>query len=144
MNLKKFWWACLVFLGVGCAGTSRSCSSCNAESFGANWIVVQYDSFGQPLNCWQLKNVSISNEPHSDGIYWENSDGHLIHISGFYNRVQVEHNQWESAANLIGVDLKSCTGGKYKVTKVDRAVERVETVPSATTEPVNPLRGKLD
>ena len=94
----------LIFLATGCAGFTRSCSSCSAESFGADWIVVQYDYKGNPINCWKLMSVSISNEQNSDGIYWKES-GHLIHISGWYNRIQVDGGRFDEAAKLLGVDL---------------------------------------
>jgi len=108
--MKRF---LLLFLFVaGCAGTSRSCSSCNAESFGANWVVVQYRFDGIPINCWKISDSSITNEPHSDGIYWEDH-GQLVHISGWYNRVQVMGNDYERAAKSIGVEISRCSNGAY-------------------------------
>lgn len=101
------------FLTTGCAGASRDCSSANAGSFGADWIVVQYQANGTPMNCWKLENTAMDNEPHSDGIYWLDPKGHLVHISGWYNRVQVERRSWEEAATAIGVDLSRCKNGKY-------------------------------
>lgn len=99
---------------VGCAGFDRNCSSSCAENLGADWVVVQYRFDGEPINCWKLNNVSIANEPASDGIYWKDSStGHLVHISGWYNRVQVDHNDFRSAAELMGVDMNRCTGGRY-------------------------------
>lgn len=95
-----------------CAGISRSCSSWSAENFASDWLIVQYDMDLRPANCWQLKNVSVTNEPTSDGIYWEAESGNLIHLSGWYNRVQVIGN-WEKAAKDIGIDLQYCKGGKY-------------------------------
>jgi hypothetical protein len=102
----------LLFL-VGCAGFSRSCSSFSAGTFGSNWIIVQYDYKGNPINCWKLQNVSVSNERNSDGIYWKDSSGHLVHISGWYNRIQVEGDRYEEAAKLVGVELSKITNGKY-------------------------------
>ena len=101
---------------AGCAGTSRGCASCNAENFGADWIVVQYRMDGSPVNCWQLRSTSIVNEPHSDGIYWQTPNGHLVHVSGWYNRVQVI-GSFESAAKEVGVDLASCPGGRYEAVR---------------------------
>lgn len=98
----------------GCAGWSRSCSSWEAENFAADWAVAQFDAAGKPFNCWKLEDTSITNEPHSDGIYWKDSpSGHLVHISGWYNRVQVENGQWKTAAEAVGVELDKCTNGKY-------------------------------
>jgi len=96
----------------GCAGMARDCSSCSAESFGSDWIIIQYAFDGKPINCWQELNAAISNEPGSDGIYWEHGS-HLIHISGWYNRVQVFNKDFAGAARSVGVDLDRCTGGAY-------------------------------
>lgn len=104
----------VLLLLTGCAGFNRGCSSFNAQAFGSDWIVLQYGFDGKPINCWQLKNTSISNEEHSDGIYWLDShSGHLVHISGWYNRVQVAQGRYDEAAKAIGVDLGKCVGGKY-------------------------------
>jgi len=105
--------ACAV-LGSSCAGISRDVSSRIAREFGADWIVVQYRYDGAPINCWRLAQVGISNEPASDGIFWKDSStGHLVHISGWYNRVQVTNQDFESAARLVGVDSSSCGSGRY-------------------------------
>jgi hypothetical protein len=103
----------LLFL-ANCAGFDRGCSSCMASSFATDWVVVQYKIDGTPINCWKLTNVSIANEQSSDGIYWKSPQGHLVHISGWYNRVQVSGSNFESAAKDIGVDLARCENGKYK------------------------------
>jgi hypothetical protein len=105
MKNKSFW--ALLFL-TGCAGWSRDCSSCTAESLGSDWLVAQYGYDGKPINCYQLENVSISNERSSDGIYWEDSNGNLVHISGWYERVQVSHYKWEAAAKTLRVKLEDC------------------------------------
>lgn len=103
-----------MLLLTGCAGWDRSCSSSCATSFGADWLIVQYRFDGEPINCWQLNNTSVTNEPSSDGIYWKDSStGHLVHISGWYNRVQVENGNFETAAAVVGVDVNRCPGGKY-------------------------------
>ncbi len=98
---------------VGCAGFNRGCSSFNAQAFGSDWLIVQYSTSGEPINCWQPRNVSVSNEDRSDGIYWAEG-GHLVHISGWYNRVQVSAGRYADAAKLVGVDLNKCVGGKYQ------------------------------
>lgn len=111
-NIFKF----LPFLFlVGCAGYQRSCASGFASTLGADWIVVQYKADGDPINCWRLSGVSISNEEHSDGIYWLEPSGHLVHVSGWYNRVQVSGGNFSAAADLVGVDSSLCKDGKYLV-----------------------------
>ncbi len=94
----------------GCAGFNRGCSSCTAQSFGADWVIVQMDNTGKPFRCWELHNVSVSNEERSDGIYWTNEFyGHLVHISNMYNRVQVVGNDWASAYAEVGLTQAACT-----------------------------------
>lgn len=109
----------LLFL-FSCAGWDRGCSSWIASDFGADWVIVQIGYSGKPFNCWQLHDVAVTNEPQTDGIYWKSTDGHLVHISGWYNRVQVytyngllTKKGWENAAKQVGVDLDRCTGGVY-------------------------------
>jgi hypothetical protein len=104
--------SCVAF---GCAGVSRDLSSKIASEIGADWIVVQYRFDGTPINCWKLNDAGISNEPASDGIFWKDSTtGHLVHISGWYNRVQVVNRDFLSAARLVGVDAAACDSGVYR------------------------------
>lgn len=98
---------------TGCAGLSRDCSSCGAQNFGGDWIVVQYRFDGAPINCWQMRNTPISNESASDGIYWQDTGGHLVHISGWHNRVQVQGERWDEAAKALGIDRSRCNNGVY-------------------------------
>ncbi len=102
----------LLFL-TACAGWQRDCNSSVASSFGGDWIVLQYGFDGTPINCWKLKDVGITNERGTDGIYWQDPAGHLVHISGWYNRVQVSNGDYAGAAKAIGINIDSCTGGKY-------------------------------
>ena len=95
-------------LVTGCAGVSRSCSSFNAEALGASWLVVQYSADGHAMRCWRLSNASISNENNSDGIYWRSTSGHLVHISGWYNRVQVNNEDYAGAARELDINLEDC------------------------------------
>lgn len=104
----------LFLLLAGCASMQRDCSSCAATEFGSDWIVLQYGYDGEPINCWRLKNAAISNENQTDGIYWKDPAGNLVHISGWYNRVQVINDNYQAAAKSIGIDLSKCTDGKYK------------------------------
>jgi hypothetical protein len=103
----------LFFSFVGCAGMDRGCASCSAESFGADWVIVQYRNDGKPIACWKLRGSSVSNETHSDGIYWKDQANHLVHISGWYNRVQVANGDYASAAASVGVNADDCTSGVY-------------------------------
>ena len=111
MKLNR-WFPALLLL-AGCAGWERDCNSSVASSFGGDWIVLQYGMDGSPINCWKLKDTAISNEAHTDGIFWQDPGGHLVHISGWYNRVQVSNGDYTGAAKAIGINIDSCTGGKY-------------------------------
>lgn len=108
VHSKRFVIVLFCVLFVGCAGMGRSCSSCNAESFGANWVVAQMDLSGKPFRCWELHGVSITNESGSDGIYWKSESGHLVHLSGTYNRVQVNGDDWDGAFKELGLTRQSC------------------------------------
>lgn len=99
----------LIGLLCSCAGLSRNCSSSCAGAYGADWVVVQMDGFGRVMRCWELHDVSAANEKDSDGIYWESEDGHLVHISGHYNRVQVAHSDWDNAFHELGITQEACT-----------------------------------
>jgi hypothetical protein len=94
---------------IGCAGTYRDCSSGCAGEFGADWVIVQVATDGQPFRCWDLHNVAVTNESNTDGIYWQDSHGNLVHISGFYNRVQVTGGHWNEAFDQLGLTRETCT-----------------------------------
>lgn len=103
----------LAFLS-GCAGWSRGCSSEWAGMAGADWIVTTNGADGRVVMCWKLSDTSVANEHATNGIYWKDSNnGHLVHLDGWYNRVQVERGDFASAAKEVGVDLDRCVGGKY-------------------------------
>lgn len=110
--MKKFKAIFLSFFMFGCASISRDCSSSVASNFGSDWIIVQYSNNG-PINCWKLNDIAVDNESNTDGIYWKSNQGHLVHISGWYNRVQVTGGDFDSAAKSVGVNLASCNDGKY-------------------------------
>ena len=109
-------WKALVFtVLLGCAGWQRDCASSCASSLGSDWIVLQYGYDGKPINCWRLTNTAIDNENQTDGVFWRENTGHLVHISGWYNRVQVSSGDWDGAAKTLGIDLARCKDGAYLV-----------------------------
>lgn len=112
--MKNRMWLIGLLLMCGCASWQRDCNSGISSKFGADWIVLQYGFDGKPINCWKLNGAAISNETGSDGIYWESPSGNLVHISGWYNRVQVFHNDYAGAAKQLGIDIASCGEGAYK------------------------------
>lgn len=101
-------WLLLFVLFVSCAGTARSCSACGAESFGSDWVIVQQDMSGRPTHCWLLHDTSVANEDHSDGIYWQSRDGHLVHLSNLYVRVQVANGDFDGALRELGLTRANC------------------------------------
>ena len=124
MKFKSTLSCIALILAIGCAGFQRECTGCNAGAFGSDWIVVQYDMNMKPKCAWQLSGTSISNESSSDGIYWlDAGSGHLVHISGWYNRVQVKNRQFKAAAKLVGIDLDFVQNGAYPASEPIKPVE---------------------
>ena len=110
--------ALLLVLLTGCAGLERSCSSCSARNFGSDWIVVELtETDGKPYRCWELNEVSITNEEGSDGIYWKTKEGNLMHISGSYDYIQVVNEKWDEAFAEINMTREACT--KIRTKKFD-------------------------
>lgn len=105
----KFKHLVLAIALTGCAGMERGCSSTVAESFGADWVIVKTDFSGKAYRCWVLEDTSVTNEQASDGIYWKSESGQLVHISGFYDRVQVTHGDWPAAFKELGITKEECT-----------------------------------
>ena len=112
-------WLPLLLL-AGCVWLERDCTSMGASSFGSDWLIVQLRADGEIARCWHLEGVGVTNEAHSDGIFWQDPAGHLVHISGWYNRVQVNtltksrKEAFLDAARGLGVDLNRCTNGAYQ------------------------------
>jgi len=105
----RHWLSSTLFIALaGCASASRGCSSCNASTFGADWVVVQMDNEGRPYRCWELHGASVDGESN-DGIYWKDtSTGNLVHISGHFNRVQVTGGDWSHAYHELGLSQVTC------------------------------------
>jgi hypothetical protein len=101
--------ACIaIYITVSWEGVSRDCSGCWAERTGADWVIVQLDLNGRPFRCWELEGAAITNEERSDGIWWEDEHGNLVHISGLYNRVQVRGDNWDEAFASLGLTRGVC------------------------------------
>lgn len=100
----------LAFLALtACDGAMRSCSSNIATSFGGDWVVVELtEAEGIPYRCWMLRDVSLSSEQGSDGIYWQAEEGHLVHVAGSYDFVQVRNGNWDAALAEINMTKKAC------------------------------------
>jgi hypothetical protein len=79
---------------IGPKGCERHLVSWSAESYGADWLVIQYAANGAIIKSWALKNTSVASEQGSDGIYFK-ANGNIVHLSGFYAYVQVS--DWGTA-----------------------------------------------
>lgn len=102
--------AALMLLSLtACDGFMRSCSSGIATEFGGDWVVVELtEAGGLPYRCWMLSDVSLSSEEGSDGIYWQAEEGHLVHVAGSYDFVQVQGGDWERALSEINMTKDAC------------------------------------
>jgi hypothetical protein len=109
--MKKWFIAAALVFSSACAGQQKSCATFNAGSFGADWIVVQFDMSGKIFHCWKLEGVVVENESSGDGISWLNSRGHIVHIGGWYNRVQVGGKDFAGVlAQEYHMTLDQCEG----------------------------------
>jgi hypothetical protein len=108
------WWIVGVFaLVAGCAGFNKSCSQFSAASFGSDWIVVQYTQDGKPFHCWKLTGASVESSQGGNVDWQDPKNGHLMHITGWENRVQVQHKDWPGAGKLLNIDVNQCDNGVY-------------------------------
>lgn len=79
----------VLFFLIGPATCSRHISSWKANSYGSDWLVIQYAQDGSIINNWELKGKSIGNEHGSDGIFFTDNFGNVVHLSGHYLYIQV-------------------------------------------------------
>ena len=101
----------LILLG-GCDTFDRGCASATKEGLGADWIIVQFDADGIPINCWRLENTWVTLSAQNS-MGWRNSSGHDLTVTGWVNRVRVANREWDTAAYELGVNALRCTSGKY-------------------------------
>lgn len=80
---------------------------------GSDWIVVQFDQSGRPFNCWKLHGAAVDNNEGGNVDWKDPANGHLVHITGWENRVQVQGGDFTSAAKLLGIDAAKCDNGIY-------------------------------
>jgi hypothetical protein len=79
----------VVGIVIGPSGCNRYVSSWKASAYGSDWLVVQYSQSGGVINHWELKGRSVGSEENSDGIYFKDNDGNIVHLSGHYIYIQV-------------------------------------------------------
>lgn len=113
MTRRHLMIALLTLTLTGCAGFNKSCAQFNAGSFGSDWIVAQYRADGTAFHCWTIRNASVG-DSQGGNIDWQDpTNGHLVHITGWENRVQVVGGDFETAARLLGVEASKCGNGVY-------------------------------
>ena len=78
-----------IFLVIGPKGCSRHYNAWVSDAYGADWLVVQYAMDGSIIAKWRLANKSIGNESNSDGIFFLDSSGNIVHLSGHYIYVRI-------------------------------------------------------
>ena len=84
-----------VFVFSGPSGISRSWSNYQANWGGSDWLVVQYAQDGSVIATWELHDQAMGSEQNSDGIFFTDNDGNVVHLSGHYVYVQVTDGKWE-------------------------------------------------
>ena len=110
----RLWRVALVaLLTTGCASTYKGCAQFGASAFGSDWIVVQYAQDGTPFHCWKLRGASVTGTEGGSVDWQDTSNGHLVHLTGWENRVQVVRGDFQTAAKLVGVDADRCGSGVY-------------------------------
>ena len=68
---------------------SRYWASYKADAYGSDWLVIKEDMQGNTIRHWELKDKSVGSEEGSDGIYFIDENGDVVHLSGFYTYIQV-------------------------------------------------------
>lgn len=84
-----------IALIIGPAGCERYFASWKASAYGSDWLVVQYSQDGDVINSWELRGRSVGSESQSDGIYFKDNDGNIVHLSGHY--IYIETMDFEAA-----------------------------------------------
>lgn len=80
----------LFALFVGPNRINRYWASYKADAYGSNWLVIKEDMGGNAIRHWELTNKSVGSEANSDGIYFIDENGDVVHLSGFYTYIQVK------------------------------------------------------
>lgn len=98
---------------TGCKQFAKDVAQKRAGMFGGDWIVVQYAMDGRPFHCWKLSGVSLSGTEGGSVDWKDSGNGHLVHLTGWENRVQVVGGDFDGAAEIVGVNASICKNGVY-------------------------------
>jgi len=79
----------IILMVIGPSRIGRFWASYKADAYGSDWLVVKEDMSGNTIRHWELNNKSVGSEKGSDGIYFIDEGGDVVHLSGFYTYVQV-------------------------------------------------------
>jgi len=83
----------VIIIGTLIAGPdrlSRYWKSYKADAYGSDWLVIKEDMSGNTIRYWELNDKSVGSEEGSDGIYFIDENGDVVHLSGFYTYIQVQ------------------------------------------------------
>lgn len=115
MKIRRLALVVAVMFLTGCASFNKGCASFKAGSFGSDWVVVQYRADGTAFHCWKLRGASVTGSQGGNIDWQDPRNGHLVHITGWENRVQVIGGDYDTAASLLGVEAVKCGNGVYPV-----------------------------
>ena len=88
------------FFIIGPSRISTYVTSWRTKAYGAHWLVIERANNGKVIQYWELRNKTILNEPQSDGIYFPDKDGLMVHLSGKYLFIEIRPataKMWEIA-----------------------------------------------
>lgn len=91
----------LVLFSIGPARLHRYYSLWRSDAYGANWLVLEQNEDRKIVQYWELKKTSVGNEEDSDGIYFTDENGFVIHLSAPYKLVEIPDGKWEEAKKLF-------------------------------------------
>lgn len=89
--------ATIAVLVVGPARISVWWDNYRSSSYGSDWMVIEHSATGEIIHYWELHGKTICNEQNSDGIYFTDNTGNVIHLSGFYKYIEIKDGAWEEA-----------------------------------------------
>ncbi len=80
----------VIILFIGPKRIARYWASYKSDAYGSDWLVIEEDMQGNAIRHWELEDKSVGSETNSDGIYFIDENGDVVHLSGFYTYIQVK------------------------------------------------------
>lgn len=83
--------ACLLLMNTGCAKwqAQRAAEGGFLGSYNGDYI-VRNDSGGVIMDVWVLENTIVQSEPHSDGWFFVDNSGNVVHLGGDAKVIRVK------------------------------------------------------